>query len=287
MGYDMRLGSSLDRFATAVLVVCLGVVVSGTKACQTDYDFGTQAKVPNSTVTATTTSAGDGTAVTTGTVSSTPTSTSIGDTSGTAVPGATATATATAEAVNVEQDLFNELSKIGAATEAASKGVGVAGTTGGVFKPENWLGDAFSKDDNDSWIDSDGDGFSDTLEEQHGTDLNSASSAPRSVLVTRLAARIGVEVLPDESFPESDAVSDADLDGVSDQIEEKRGMNPGSADSDNDGLTDAKELSLGTNPMQIDSDEDGISDGLEYEFGADPKVPEPSRRTELSIIRSK
>jgi hypothetical protein len=273
----MRLRSGLDRFATAVLVVSLGVVVSGTKACQTDYELGAQSKVPTGTVTPTPTSADDGTARPTGTVTATPTSTSEGDETDPDAPTATPVATSTAAASNGEDDLFNELSKLGATTEGASKPGGVAGTAGGVVKPENWLGEAFSKEENGSWQDSDGDGFSDELEEQHGTDPNGASSAPRSALVTRLATRVGSDALTEESIPESDAAADADADGVSDDIEEKRGMNPRAVDSDNDGLSDNRELAFGSNPLQIDSDGDGISDGREYEFGADPTVPEPSR----------
>lgn len=273
----MRLSSSLDRFATAVLVVCLGVVVSGTKACQTDYEFGSQATVPTGTVTPTPSSAGDGTPVATGTGTAAATSTAEGDAAETVAPGTTPAATSTVVAENLDDGLFKELSKLDAGAESAAKGVGVAGISGGVVRPENWLGDAFSKDDDSSWVDSDGDGFSDALEEQHGTDPNGASSAPRAALVTRLATRLGGEPITEESIPELDAAADADLDGVSDEIEEKRGMNPGSIDSDNDGLSDSRELLIGSNPLQIDSDGDGIADGREYDFGADPKVPEPSR----------
>jgi hypothetical protein len=280
-GGDMRLRSGLDRFATAVLVVSLGVVVSGTKACQTDYEIGAQAKAPNGTITPSSTSGEDGTAQPTGSVTVTPTGTLEGDGSETATPTAIADVTGTEMAVVGEEDLFNELSKLGGSAESSGKGGAVAGAVAGVMagvvKSENWLGDAFSKDEDGSWHDSDGDGFSDALEEQHGTDPNSASSAPRTALVTRLATRVGGDALSDEPLSEPDAATDTDLDGVSDELEEKRGMNPRSVDSDNDGLSDNRELAFGSNPLQIDSDNDGIADGREYEFGADPTLPEPSR----------
>jgi hypothetical protein len=266
----MRLRSGLDRLATAVLLVSLGVVVSGTKACQTDYEFGTQAKVPTGTATSTPTSTDNGNLQPT----ATPTITPTGGIAGTAVPTATPTETADAEEATAEDDLFNQLSKLGAAAERSAAVGGAAGVSGGVVKPENWLGEAFSKDGDGSWQDSDGDGFSDSLEEQYETDSNSAGSAPRTALVTRLAARVGRDALTDEASTDPDAVADADLDGVRDDIEEKRGMNPRSPDSDNDGLSDSRELAYGANPLQVDSDGDGVADGREVEFGADPTVPE-------------
>jgi hypothetical protein len=153
----------------------------------------------------------------------------------------------------------------------------MAGGSGSVIQPENWLGESFSKEDDNSWQDSDGDGFSDGLEEDFGTDPNGAGSAPRSALVTRLAARVGPDAVGDEAPRESGDVTDTDSDGVSDEIEEQRGMNPRSMDSDADGLPDNKELAFGSNPLQVDSDGDGISDGREFDFGADPTVAEPKR----------
>lgn len=272
----MRLGTGLDRFASAVLVVCVGVVVSGTKACQTDYEVGVQATVPTGTQTGAPTDGG--TAEPTGSVTVTPTASATGEASQTADEDGTTTpaATLTAEAAGGEGDLFNELSKLGAPSGNAAKAV-AAGASAGMVKPENWLGDAFSKDEDGSWRDSDGDGFSDALEEEAGSDPTNAGSAPLSTVVTRLAARVGPEVLGEDALREGDSIVDTDMDGVSDETEEQRGLNPRAVDSDGDGLADNKELAIGSNPLQADSDGDGISDGREFEFGADPTLPEPRR----------
>jgi hypothetical protein len=271
----MRLGTGLDRFATAVLVVCIGVVVSGTKACQTDYEVGRQSSVPAGTQTSAPTDGG--TAEPTGSVTVTPTASPTEEANGTADEEDTTTpaATLTAEAASGGDDLFNELSKLGAPSDNSARIA--AGASAGMVKPENWLGDAFAKDEDGSWRDSDGDGFSDALEEEMGSDPASAGSAPLAILVTRLTARVGPEVLGEDALREGDAIVDTDMDGVSDETEEQRGTNPRAVDSDGDGLADNKELAIGSNPLQIDSDGDGISDGREFEFGADPTVPEPRR----------
>lgn len=269
----MRVASGLDKFAVSVLVVCVGILVSGTKACQTDYEVGSQSKVPDPTATVAATATGDATPTVqpTGTADGTPTATPTVDAT------QTEAAELTAEATISGADIFNELSKIGNTADAPGRApAGGMAAAAGLVKPENWLGEAFSKDQDGSWQDSDGDGFSDSLEEDEGTDPNSAGSAPGSVMVTRLAARVGsAEALSEEGLTEERESQDTDSDGVSDETEEQRGMNPRSSDSDRDGLTDNRELALGTNPLQIDSDDDGISDGREYEFGADPTIPEP------------
>lgn len=273
----MRAGSGLDKFASVVLVLCVGIVVSGTKACQTDYEVGVQSKVPTETATGTPTTAG------TGEENGTATATPTGEVTATAAATATGAATATPDPSQPEEeasggdDLFNELSKLDGDGSVAGKApAAMAGRSGSVIQPENWLGEAFSQDDS-SWQDSDGDGFCDSLEEEFGTDPNGAGSAPLSILKTRLAARVGPEAVGDEAPRESGDIADADNDGVSDETEEQRGMNPRSMDSDGDGLPDGKELQIGSNPLQIDSDGDGISDGREFDFGADPTIAEPKQ----------
>jgi hypothetical protein len=274
----MRFGTGLDRFASVVLVVCIGVVVSGTKACQTDYEVGGQARVPAGS--STSTPSNGGTPEPTGSVTVTPTVSATTEVSGTPTEETTTTAaaTTTAESASGEEDLFNELSKLGGGVEGQARGgTGPAAVAGGMIKPENWLGDAFAKDEDGLWRDGDGDGFSDGLEEDLGSDPGNAGSAPLSAIVTRLVARVGPEALGEESLREGESIIDADMDGVSDETEEQRGMNPRSVDSDGDGLADNKELAIGSNPLQVDSDADGVADGREFEFGADPTIPEPKR----------
>lgn len=271
----MSYGSWLDRFASCVLLVSTAVVVCGTNACRDDYDFASQSNVPRDS-----TQTPDGTV--TGTPTDTPTVTPT--VSGTITPGtpvATATPSTPEDTEDSEEatgdDLFNELSALGAKSSAGSSTV-----PGGAAATGNWLGEAFSKEGEDEWVDNDADGFSDKLEETTGSDPQRADSTPGEVVTTKLDNRIK----PDEvesvvsrmaneagGYEEGQEV-DSDDDGISDSIETERAMNPRAADSDGDGLRDDRELVLGTNPLRSDSDGDGISDSREYMLGSDPTIPD-------------
>jgi thiol-disulfide isomerase/thioredoxin len=85
--------------------------------------------------------------------------------------------------------------------------------------------------------DADGDGLSDTEEQELGLDPNS---------------------------------SDSDGDGLLDQEEIDFGSDPMNADSDGDGLDDGDEYDIGTDPNNADSDGDGYPDGDEVDAGSDP-----------------
>ena len=85
--------------------------------------------------------------------------------------------------------------------------------------------------------DDDGDGLSDLVESQLGTNPTS---------------------------------SDSDSDQLDDSIELEIGTNPLVADSDGDGLADGTEAGLGTNPLLADTDNDGFSDGEEVSEGTSP-----------------
>jgi thiol-disulfide isomerase/thioredoxin len=89
------------------------------------------------------------------------------------------------------------------------------------------------------YTDTDGDGLTDALEAQIGTDA---------------------------------ALADTDGDRLSDGDELRyHGTDPTRMDSDGDGLDDGTELlDLGTDPANWDSDDDGISDGQEVADGSDP-----------------
>jgi len=270
----MNSGNFLNRFASAILVVAVGVLVSGTKACQTDYEVGRQASVPTGTVTATVTP-------TSGTnTSSGNSSNSSSASSESAASAQSSDVKATTEESGVESGLFQELSKLGADSlsnkaPAVAGGSVAAGAAG--INSKNWLGEAFSRDEDGSWQDSDGDGFNDELEEDSGSEANNAGQFPRAAVVTRLEDRVSAAALSPDALREGEEIVDSDHDGVSDETEEKRGMNPQSVDSDGDGLLDSKELAVGSNPLKIDSDGDGVSDGREVEFGADPTISEPRR----------
>jgi hypothetical protein len=259
------------------------VLVSGTKACQEDYDFASQANV-----------AGTGTAVSslTATPSSSPTITPTGS----ITPADTGTVTPTPSDVADDEgeetgqagagdDLFNELSALSegksGGSVAAAGAAGAVISAGGAAKSENWLGAAFSKDPEDTWRDSDGDGFSDAMEEANQSDPRNSASAPKLEGATRLEDRVRQQEVEQEadrlgdesrSASEGEGESDSDGDGIPDVVEVQRGTNPNAGDSDQDGLRDDREIVLGTNPLKVDSDADGISDMREYISGTDPTI---------------
>jgi hypothetical protein len=245
----MRFGNIVDRFASALLALSLGIIVSGTKACQDDYELGVQSQVPSATVTGTVTP---------------------GDENGTATPSPTVTVSVTPEVDETttpeltpaqlpddgnEDDLFAQLSKLEEGGQLPdAKSASVAAPVSG--KSENWLGGTFHKrseeDEVGAWADSDSDGFSDELEESLGGDSQDAEVAPKGVLVTRLGERLSTKQISAQ--------------GREDKL-----------DSDSDGLIDVLEAVVGSNPRAIDSDGDGVSDGREFELGADPVLADRNK----------
>lgn len=302
-------GSFLDRTAGVLVLASLAVVVSGTKACQEDYDFASQTTItpkPADTAGATVTQTPVGTLTPTGTL------TAVATVSGTATVAATGTAGEDdgGDEVDTEQasagtDLFTELSALN--SKSATGGSVTAG--GGVAGSGNWLGENFKKEEDAGWRDSDGDGFSDGLEESIGSDSADAASQPAEIASTSFVSRIGgqdsdrdglsnyeeIKRGSNPSHPDSDndgksdgaevlsggdpvgpggAYQDSDGDGLSDEYEGAHGMRPDAIDSDGDGLRDDLEVTLASNPSKIDSDSDGISDGREYQLGSDPTIPD-------------
>jgi hypothetical protein len=67
-----------------------------------------------------------------------------------------------------------------------------------------------------------------------------------------------------------DAQEDPDHDGLTTLQEYQLGTEPLVADTDSDRLLDGQEIARGTNPLLWDTDGDGISDGLEAQSGSDP-----------------
>jgi len=80
------------------------------------------------------------------------------------------------------------------------------------------------------WTDDDGDGLTNTIESNYGTDKNK---------------------------------SDTDGDGINDKSEVDMGTNPLEPDTDGDGIEDGKELDYNANPLLRDTDKDGLVDGYE------------------------
>lgn len=264
------------RVASGSLLLCLAVIVSGTKACQRDYDFAGQASVtPNPT-----TDPDSATETPTDTPTETPTETPADSTvDETATPDVSIPESETGSS---DEGVFTELSALGRRSDSSMVAKSAAEASSG----NNWLGEAFSKNSDVQWVDADNDGYSDELEELRESDVHDASSVPGDTTTSKLEQRI-VELdlsLEDLSNARAESVFpvdtdgnsgiDTDGDGVSDDIEQRIGINPTSMDSDNDGLRDDRELVLGSNPFIADTDCDGISDLREVLLGSDPVIPD-------------
>jgi hypothetical protein len=118
--------------------------------------------------------------------------------------------------------------------------------------------------------DTDGDGLSDLMEANVGTDINIQDTDGDGLLD-------GFEVLNGlDAFDNGDAdisqgaTGDPDGDGLTNIQEQSAGSNPLVVDTDSDGLNDNVEVSLGTNPSLNDSDGDGLFDQFEINGTIDP-----------------
>jgi|GEM_PF-1536798 len=294
----------LEKIAGVLAMFSVAIVVSGTDACQEDYAIGSQVKGVG-TVTGT----GTAEATASSTASVTPTAT------GTATGSITITVTATtteipgilplSASIGKDGDLLAELAQIDAPDNAGS---GIADGTSKTSET-NWLGQAFNRDATSPWGDSDGDGFSDLLEESSDSSSDDSMSVPGAVVRTELDQRVrgndsdldgisNADEAKQGSDPESldsdgdgrsdgaerlsggdpqdagDNYPDSDKDGLSDSYEQGHGSDPSNMDSDDDGLRDDLEIVVGSNPKLIDSDSDGISDGKEFILGSDPTIAE-------------
>lgn len=116
-------------------------------------------------------------------------------------------------------------------------------------------------------VDSDGDGFSDTLDNCPGV------------------------ANPSQADFDNDGLGDAcdaddDNDGLSDAEELLLGTGATNPDSDNDGLTDGEEVNTyGTQPLVADSDGDGLSDGYEVlELGSNPLNENDPNQVQIPLL---
>jgi hypothetical protein len=289
----------LERLPIVVSLFFIAAVVSGTNACQKNYDFGSQATVST-------------TASTTGTATATPTDDGDGVDTGTATPTQTATATETTETqpttsplvvANPGADFVQELSLL--TTPEPEQKAGAADTDSAVQPPpQNWLGSGFGKNKHeDSSEDSDGDGFADWYESKSGSDASDPSSMPPAPK-TKLTQRLGVSDPDQDGIPSAEELSfgwnpenpdtdgdgktdgaemvsggepgddddnytDSDGDGLSDEYEKEKGFNSSDKDSDGDGVPDNREIAIGCDPLLPDTDGDGILDGYENSVGSD------------------
>jgi hypothetical protein len=169
---------------------------------------------------------------------------------------------------------------------------------GNLLPGETWA-PTMAPNDDESILDTDGDGMTDVEEDARGTD-SEQEDTDGDELTDMQEVLIGTDPLkrdtdgdgftdgeevkadsdpldPD-STPEiiddnpSDADIDTDGDGLSDEEEVNiYGTNPLLIDSDNDGLSDYDEVHIhGTDPNKADTDGDGIKDSTEVKLGFDP-----------------
>lgn len=298
----------MPRFGLILATLVFSLLTLGTKACQEDYDLGSQS---NKTPTPTPTPEDEETPTPTPTETPTPT------------PTQTPSPTPDDEADLIDDELdsaetfplsaiLSELPDQEDSKDAAA--APATGTSNTSARSSNWLGRIYAKEDiKGVGLDSDNDGFTDRLELDAGTDPTSAESTPPPP-VTRLLNRLGVtdgdldgvlsseesdnQLDPKDRDTDSDGCNDGaellsgsnpidqndrprDRDGdcLSDSYEGQVGINPSSSDTDGDGLRDDRELALGSNPLSNDSDSDGILDGKEIELESDPTIAEASARS--------
>lgn len=242
----MKKSGLFEQACFAASLVTLALFTGGTKACQEDYELGSQISLtPSATPTGTPEDDGDGVITKTPTVTATATRTASATT--------TATPTGTTGAAASLLQAFRSAANSGGApadrptpkpAPVPGTSAVTAGTRGGADPVENWLGGIGS--DHSEAVDTDGDGFTDALEVENGTAADDDSDMPPGP-VSKLRERVR----------EVGAVAN-------------RGD-----DSDQDGLADVFEVFIGADPEQKDSDSDGILDGKEVELGGDPTIAEP------------
>jgi len=152
--------------------------------------------------------------------------------------------------------------------------------------------------------DTDGDGLTDYIEGQIGTDPNDPDSDndgltdweeviehqtdPLDPDTDGDAVNDGAEVNGNPGSDPLDACDpdpndplcgttpsvDTDGDGLTDDVEEAIGTDPNDPDTDGDGLTDGYEVGTSrTDPLDVDTDNDGVEDGDEVDDGTDPLDP--------------
>lgn len=133
----------------------------------------------------------------------------------------------------------------------------------------------------DQFVDTDGDGFVDVVEDQNGSDpLNPCDPEPLALLSNDcdddgITNQVEFEIATDPINPDTDG------DGINDGDEYTGGSDPLDAcdpnpmalstnDCDMDGLSNEEEAEIATDPANPDSDGDGINDGDEVDGFTDP-----------------
>lgn len=292
------------------MLLISGLFSEKENACRKDYVFCPNCSVAGTTPTET---PDDDTTAVTGTVSATPTETDEPEEPTETPTATTSGASASSDEFTESNDgLFFEIAKelnkrSGTPVPPTSLPTPVQPKANALANNGNWIGAI--GDEQNSIIDSDGDGFIDDLEIRIGSDPRSAQSFPNKT-TTELASRVSgkdsdydgmsdqeeiasntdplsrdtdsdgciddLEIeagtLPNDSNDRIDRGSDTDGDCVIDLLESKRTTNPNNVDTDGDRLQDGDEIAIGTDPFGKDTDGDGILDGAEVRIGSDPMI---------------
>jgi hypothetical protein len=233
----MKQAGAFHQVGFVLSLVTLGLFTMGTKACQEDYELGSQISV---TPTATPTETDDGD----GLITRTPTATATSAATSTNTPTPTPT-----ETIGTAAELIRAF-KAAESKELSPKSTPAAVTLGSPAKANskdpvtNWLGEIGNAGARET-LDSDSDGYLDWFEEEQETDANDELDVPAAPK-SKLSARVPL-------FTEiSNSGDDTDGDGLSDTFETKVGTQANNIDSDNDGVVDGKEVELGSDPLISD-----------------------------------
>lgn len=131
-------------------------------------------------------------------------------------------------------------------------------------------------------LDTDGDGLTDIIEAEVGTDPENPDTDGDG---ENDFIEIGDPSNPTDTDGDGiidafeSSTNDQDGDGVIDEEDPANtdpcipNLSAGNCDQDNDGLTNDEEIPLGTDPINPDTDDDGFSDGEEATNGSDPLDP--------------
>lgn len=129
--------------------------------------------------------------------------------------------------------------------------------------------------DKEGWLDTDGDGLIDDIENEIGTDATKPDSDGDNLSDYDEVYFVGTNPLKSDSNGNDirDDQDDLDGDGLNNLEEIKRGTFANLADTDFDGLVDGDEGDYSTDPLDTDTDDDGLWDGDEIAIGLDPCNP--------------
>ena len=118
--------------------------------------------------------------------------------------------------------------------------------------------------------DTDGDGLTDIIELNIGTNLNNADT-DGDLLTDGNEVNITLTnplLMDSNNNGIFDPDEDPDADNMTNMVELQAGTNPNNADSDGDNLNDNDEMAINSNPLDPDTDHDNLNDGYETSIGS-------------------